>query len=77
MVSPNMAMEMRNTPNDVLSFTATTRDLLMTEYTGIQESDTAVKCVRLDLTKNHGRLIPAMAIETKWSFDKHFGECKG
>ncbi|CCX34716.1 Similar to Ent-kaurene oxidase; acc. no. Q701P2 [Pyronema omphalodes CBS 100304] len=76
MVSPNMAMEMRNTPNDVLSFTATTRDLLMTEYTGIQESDTAVKCVRLDLTKNHGRLIPAMAIETKWSFDKHFGECK-
>ncbi|KAI5810727.1 cytochrome P450 [Pyronema omphalodes] len=76
MVPPDMAMEMRNTPSDILSFRATTQDTLMPKYTGIQQSDTAVKCIRLDLTKNHGRLIPAMANEIKWSFDKNFGECK-
>lgn len=72
---PNMIDELRNAPDDVLSFTAATNDVVSVDYTlrlnnaSARHNDYHMPIIRTRLTRNLGNLFPVIHDEIVAAFD--------
>ncbi|KAF8242725.1 cytochrome P450 [Wilcoxina mikolae CBS 423.85] len=73
-VAPGLVSEIKNAPGSVLDFHNSVIDHIAGKYTGLQHLPILAKCIRQDLTRNHGRKLPIMAIEAEYAFSTHFGQ---
>ncbi|KAF7562615.1 hypothetical protein G7046_g1526 [Stylonectria norvegica] len=69
--------EIRNLPESAVSFTKEHQRNFFAHYTGIGDSrPEMIKAIRIDLTRHISNTIPELQEETRYAFDKEFGDCK-
>jgi len=69
--------EVRNLPEEKVSFKQHTFEKFLGKYTGIgsTEHPEAINAIRIDLTRNLGKLLGDLQNEVKFCFDKEVGPC--
>jgi hypothetical protein len=70
--------EVRNLPEEKISFKQHTFEKFLGKYTGIgsTEHPEAINSIRLDLTRNLGKLLGDLQDEVSFCFDKEIGPCQ-
>jgi hypothetical protein len=69
--------ELRNLPEEKISFKQHTFEKFLGRYTGIgsTEHPEAINAIRLDLTRNIGKILGDLQDEISYCFDKEVGPC--
>lgn len=69
--------EVRNLPENVVSFTKEHQRNFFAQYTGIGDHrPEMITAIRQDLTRHIVSTIPGLQEEVRYGFDKEFGDCK-
>ena len=72
-----MIPEIRLLPEEKISFKQHTFEKFLGKYTGIgsTEHPEAIQAIRIDLTRNIGKVLGDLQDEIQYSFDKEIGSC--
>ncbi|KAH6896727.1 cytochrome P450 [Thelonectria olida] len=69
--------EVRNLPENKVSFTQEHQRNFFAQYTGIGDHrPEMIKAIRIDLTRHIASTLPDLQEEVRFGFDKEIGECK-
>jgi hypothetical protein len=69
--------EVRNLPENQVSFMKDVRRMFAGEHTGVGETPPEViNAVKVDLTRHLASILDALQEEIRYSFDKEFGPCR-
>ncbi|KAF7554724.1 hypothetical protein G7Z17_g2689 [Cylindrodendrum hubeiense] len=69
--------EVRNLPEDRVSFTQEHQRNFFAQYTGIGDHrPEMIKAIRIDLTRHIASTLPDLQDEVRFGFDKELGDCK-
>lgn len=69
--------EIKNQPENILSFQKQVSERFIGKYTGLGVNDTLVHSVKIDLTKNIVRILGELQEEVDFAVGQHIGDCKG
>lgn len=75
-VPPQFLDQIKNLPDNILSFENHLKERFLGKYTGLGINDTLVRSVKVDLTKNIPNILGELQDEVGYSIDKHIGPCK-
>jgi hypothetical protein len=67
--------EIKNQPENILSFQKQVTARFLGKYTGLGVNDTLVQSVKVDLTKNIPNIMKELADEVHYSIKEHIGQC--